>query len=152
MRAIRSLLAGLVALFGHRFLLFPGAAGAWYIYEVQYAWQPGQEHMLLVLIGGWVFFNLVSARQLSRMLRPPLRLDKIEMPKAPPPKPAPAPVPSRAPKTVPVAPFIPGAPPPPQPTRVALLVEPASPAASPDEASMVAKLNPALQELMRRPS
>lgn len=150
MRAIRSLLAGLVALFGHRFFLFPGAAGAWYIYEVQYAWQPGQEHMLLVLIGGWAFFNLVSARQLSRMLRPPLRLDKIEMPKAPPPKPAP--VPSRAPKAAPVAPFIPDAPPPPQPTRVALLVEPASPAASPDEASMVAKLNPALQELMRRPS
>lgn len=148
MHAIRSLLAGLVALLGHRFLLFPGLAGAWWVYEVQYAWQPGEQQMLLVLLGGWAFFNLVSARQISRMLRPPLRLDKIEMPKTPPP--APPSVPSRAPQSPPVAPFISGGPPPPQPTRVALLVEPPSPAASPDEASMMAKLNPALRELMGR--
>lgn len=152
MHGIRSLLASLVGLLGHRFLLFPGALGAWWIYATEYSWQPGQQHMMYVLIGGWAFFNLVSARQLARLIRPKLQLDAIELPKPPPHMAPAAPAPVAAARQPPIAPFVPGGPQPPRPTRVMLLVEPPSPAASPDEAGIVARLNPALRELMQRPA
>lgn len=153
MRGIRSLLASLVGLLGHRYLLFPGALGAWWLYATEYSWQPGQQHMMYVLIGGWAFFNLVSARQLARMIRPKLQMDAIELPKPPPHMAPPAsPAPVAAQRQPPVAPFVPGGPQPPRPTRVMLLVEPPSSAASPDEASIMARLNPSLRELMQRPA
>ena len=152
-RLVRWVLYMLLLLCANRVVMALGGLAIWAFFT---AWYPYETPTAIASILVWLTFCW-SAPSFARLIvRPGMRMDPLRMPAPPrPPKAARATVSAR--KTVaPASPLmqpVPSGPVTPKPTRVALLVPPAPPAASPDEASMVARLPPALRELMmQRPS
>ena len=152
-RMVRWLLYVVLLFCGNRLVMAAGGFIMWLLYAAMYPQmdQTGTLPIGIAMVGGWILFCLASSTIARLIVRPGMRLEPIAVPAKPrPPQSAPARV-KPAVKAVPgvVSSPIPKGPVLPQPTRVALLVPPATAAASPDEASMVARLSPELRDLMQ---
>ena len=154
-RLVRWLLYVVLLFCGNRLVMAAGGFMMWLLYAAMYPQmdQTGTIPIGIAMVGGWILFCFSSSTIARLIVRPGMRLEPITLP-APPPRPQPV-APARAKpavKAVPVVPIpaVPNGPMLPQPTRVALLVPPAPAAASPDEASMVARLSPELRALMQQ--
>lgn len=153
-RLVRWVVYPVLLLCGNRVVMALGGFAIWSYFTAFRPMTPDETPVAIVAILVWLAFCWSAPSFARFMVRPSMRLGAVQMP-APFKQPKAARTTALARKTAaPVSPLmqpVPDGSVKPKPTRVALLVPPAPPAASPDEASMIARLPPSLRELMQHP-